>query len=366
MDIVRLSTLASALAIAATLPACQSHERAPPAPRTVKLETVGAGAPAGAYFTATIRQQQRAELAFDSGGRITALAVDIGDRVRRGQVLARLDAEPARLRLRQAQANLAAAAAQLQERDMQLRQQQAMFDDGAASQAALAGARSAQQSARAQVQVAQSESGLAARALRMTELRAPFDGSVAARLAQPQAEVTPGQPVLQLDGQGQAQALAALPPQVALALKPGDTVHASDSGGGLMALRVRAAAARLEHGATVPVLFDLPSPPATLRSGENILFTLPPAGAAPLSMPLSGLVPAAAGDTAAVFAYQPAQGTVQRRTVRLGAIRGERAEVQAGLQTGEQVVAAGAAFLSDGEKVLPLRPAAQLAGGGKP
>ncbi|MBN0545295.1 biotin/lipoyl-binding protein, partial [Pseudomonas aeruginosa] len=103
---------------------------APEPLRTVKLEAVGAGSSAAASrFEATLRQEQRAELAFENGGRIAEIAVDVGDRVRKGQVLARLDAEPARLRLAQAEANLRAATVQARERQIQLQQQQAMFED---------------------------------------------------------------------------------------------------------------------------------------------------------------------------------------------------------------------------------------------
>ncbi|NVM77522.1 RND family efflux transporter MFP subunit [Duganella sp. SG902] len=361
------SPQAAALAIAAILlSACQPHVDAPPVTRAVKLETIGQGAGNGARFIATVRQRQRAELSFDSGGRIVELSADVGDQVRKGQVLARLDAEPARLRLQQAEANLAAAAAQLGERENLLRQQQALFDDGAASQATLTSARSARDAAQAQLQAARAESAQAARALRRTALRAPFAGRVVARQAQPEAEVGPGQTLLQVEGEGHAQATAALPSQLAGGLRPGDQLTASDSDGNQLTLRVRGLSPRLEHGALITVLFDLPSASSALRSDQSLQLSLPSTGDEGLSVPLSAMVQHQPGDTAQLFIYQADGGLVRRRTVRLGAIQGERVALRAGVRPGEQVVASGAAFLNDGQKVVPLAATSHLADGGAP
>ncbi|WP_267120704.1 efflux RND transporter periplasmic adaptor subunit, partial [Xanthomonas sacchari] len=175
------------------------REAAPPAdaPRAVKLETVGSDAARDSTrYLAHVRQQQRADLGFEGGGRIAAIAVDVGDRVRAGQVLARLDPEPNNLRLQQAEAGVGIAAADMQQQQTQLAQQQAMFDDGAASAATLTAAKSAFAAAQAKVRSAQSDLALARRAVRQSELRAPFDGSVVARLQQPDSLVSAGQPVL--------------------------------------------------------------------------------------------------------------------------------------------------------------------------
>ncbi|WP_024710709.1 efflux RND transporter periplasmic adaptor subunit, partial [Xanthomonas oryzae] len=149
-------------------------------PRAVKLERFGAGSDSPLQVPALVRQEQRAELAFEGAGRLSAVLVDVGDRVTRGQVLARLDDEPLRLREQQADAHVRAALAQSGERQLQLRQQQAMFDDGASSHATLTAARAAADAASAQLQAASADLAMARRGTRLGELRAPFDGSVVA------------------------------------------------------------------------------------------------------------------------------------------------------------------------------------------
>ncbi|EMO0334490.1 efflux RND transporter periplasmic adaptor subunit [Pseudomonas aeruginosa] len=361
MPIARSIVPAGLLVATLLLSACSPDTPAPEPLRTVKLEAVGAGSAAAASrFVATLRQEQRAELAFENGGRIAEIAVDVGDRVRKGQVLARLDAEPARLRLAQAEANLRAATVQARERQIQLQQQQAMFEDGAISQATLTSAQVADDSARAQLRVAESDRALAARALRQSELRAPFDGSVVARQLQPQADTLVGQTVLQVEGQGQPQALATLPSSVAQGLAPGALVRAmrSDAPQATFELRLRSVSSRLEGGASVQAIFDVTEASVPLRSGDSLLLALSNESAVDLSVPLQAVVGQQGED--AVYVYDTKVGTVTRRRVELGSVEGERVRVTAGLQPGDQVVTAGGAFLSDGQAVLPFRSASRL------
>ncbi|EWS78317.1 efflux RND transporter periplasmic adaptor subunit [Xylella taiwanensis] len=333
--------------------------------RTVKLETVGTENLAKTQFVASIRQEQRADLAFENGGRIAAINVDVGDRVRHEQVLARLDPEPVRLRLQQAEATLRAATAQLHERQTQLNQQQALFKEAMISQATLTSAQVALDTAQADLHVAESNHALARRAVHQSELRAPFDGSVVARLLQPQADTGAGQTVLQMEGQGRLQAVATLPANIAQGLNP-DRVfqgNRTDTPQASISLRLRSVSPRLENGASVQAIFDVTETTTPLRSGDTLLLALSAAAAPALSVPLPAMVPGVNHSSAIVFVYHPKAGVVLRRDVVLGTIEGERVQIRSGLKPGEQVVVAGAAFLSDGQKVLPFRSNSRLSTG---
>ncbi|MGJ3701235.1 efflux RND transporter periplasmic adaptor subunit [Variovorax sp. AFSI2.2] len=333
-------------------------------PRAVKLETVGMSALAETRFAAVVRQEQRADLAFEGGGRIAAIGVDVGDRVRKGQVLARLDPEPARLRMQQADANASSTMAEFEERKTQLRQQQAMFDDGAISSATLTTSRVAFEAAQSRSRVADSDRDLARRALRQVDIRAPFDGSVVARLLQPQTDAGAGQAVLQLEGQGHAQVVALLPANVASTLAAGAsaTGYRSNAPDKPLALQLRSVSTRLEGAATVQAIFDLPAQEEALRSGESLLLALP-AAPTELTVPLTAVVPTSEKDAAVVFVYEPQIGHVQRRAVVSGSIEGARMHVRQGLAPGEKVVSAGASFLTNGQAVTVFRPETRLSGG---
>jgi membrane fusion protein, multidrug efflux system len=79
---------------------------AEPIERAVKIERVRGTSADAAPLLGTVRQRDRTDLSFESRGRIARIDVDVGDPIRRGQILATLDMAPARLRLRQAEANV--------------------------------------------------------------------------------------------------------------------------------------------------------------------------------------------------------------------------------------------------------------------
>ncbi|UDI81065.1 RND transporter [Xanthomonas citri pv. mangiferaeindicae] len=334
-------------------------------PRAVKLERFGNGSDNPLQVPALVRQEQRAELGFEGAGRLSAVLVEVGDRVTRGQLLARLDDEPLRLREQQADANVRAALAQSGERQLQLRQQQAMFDDGASSNATLTAARAAADAAAAQLQVARADLAMARRGTRLGELRAPFDGSVVARLQQPQADVAAGQTVLQVEGQGHVQLVATLPATAGAGLVPGQTVHARvvDAGDAPVELRLRSLSSRLDNATTVQALLEPLGAAPSLRSGDSVMPT--PAASTP-SVPLSAVLPRLNRQQASVFVYQPATRAVIERAVDLGTIVGERVQILRGLRAGEQVVSAGVGFLVNGQPVTPLQAQTQLSGGRTP
>ncbi|MCC4610005.1 efflux RND transporter periplasmic adaptor subunit [Xanthomonas campestris pv. zinniae] len=333
-------------------------------PRAVKLERFGAASDSGLQVAAVVRQEQRAELAFESGGRIASVLVDVGDPVVQGQLLARLDEEPLRLRQQQAEANVRAAMAQLDDRQRQLRQQQAMFDDGASSAATLTAARTVADAATAQLQVARADLAMARRASRLSELRAPFDGSVVTRLQQPQADVTAGQAVLQLEGHGHPQLIANVPLAARAELVPGQRVQATLFGAPATAvnLRLRNLSSRLDNGVTAQAILEPDGDWPSLRSGDSVLLQLTGFGKATPSVPLSAVLPRLDRKRASVFVYQPTQRKVVERAVDLGEIVGDRVLIERGLRAGEQVVSAGVGFLVSGQPVTPLQAQTQLSG----
>ncbi|MCF5965305.1 efflux RND transporter periplasmic adaptor subunit, partial [Xanthomonas perforans] len=195
-----------------------------------------------------------------------------------------------------------------------------------------------------------------------------FDGSVVARLQQPQADVAAGQAVLQVEGQGHVQLVATLPAIAGAGLVPGQTVHARvvDAGGAPIELRLRSLSSRLDNATTVQALLEPLAAAPSLRSGDSVMLTLPPAAASTPSVPLSAVLPRLNRQQASVFVYQPATRAVIERAVDLGTIVGERVQILRGLRAGEQVVSAGVGFLVNGQPVTPLQAQTQLSGGRTP
>src|SRR5215475_3515672 len=92
------------------LAGCERKEASPPEPRPVRTVTVERGAEGEAVsLTGQIRAKDEASLAFRLDGRMIERPVNVGDVLKAGQVVARLDSTNQEQALRSAQANLASA-----------------------------------------------------------------------------------------------------------------------------------------------------------------------------------------------------------------------------------------------------------------
>ncbi|MCU0928019.1 MAG: biotin/lipoyl-binding protein, partial [Burkholderiaceae bacterium] len=108
-----MRTVSLAVVFAAALAACSRPEPAPEPVRAVRTIEVGADAVATTQeYAAEIRARTESKLGFRVGGKLLRREVDVGDRVRPGQVLARLDPQDLRLGVEAAQA--AARSAQVE------------------------------------------------------------------------------------------------------------------------------------------------------------------------------------------------------------------------------------------------------------
>lgn len=150
---------------------------------------------ARAEYVATLEARASADLYARSSGPVVALAADLGDRVREGQVLARIDAAEERERLEQASANLRMAEATLTQRRSALRLAEtnaartgALYEQNLISRQQQDAVQAELDAARAQVQLAEAqvEQARAARSgadlqLANTRVVAPFDGLVGRR-----------------------------------------------------------------------------------------------------------------------------------------------------------------------------------------
>ncbi|MGM9491057.1 efflux RND transporter periplasmic adaptor subunit [Ideonella sp. YS5] len=353
---------AAVISFALSMAACSAD--APPtatAPRPVKVEAAGEGAAATPEtFIGTARARQRAELGFEAGGRLAALMVDVGDRVRAGQVLARLESAPARWRQDKALADRAAATAALAERETQLRQHEALAKDGIISSTALESVRTQQQLAASQLQGADAVLALAQRELALASITAPFDGEIVARAAQAHADVAPGQVILQLESPASLEVIVMLPEAVAARLAPGQlaaaTVSPPAGDGRPLPLRLARLSPRSENGSLMQAVFEVTARGAALHSGSVVAVELPQPAVAQLSLPAAAVLPGRQRSAGSVMVLDVAKGRVEKRQVTLGGsvLPGGRVPVTKGLTQGELVVVAGAAFLTDGEAAVRL------------
>ncbi|XAH22782.1 efflux RND transporter periplasmic adaptor subunit [Xylophilus sp. GW821-FHT01B05] len=359
----------AAIAIMAGLLGGCSQPTAPTAsaPRPVKLEIVSfAPSAASDSFVGTLRARQRADLGFESSGRIAAMSVDVGDRVRAGDLLARLDETPAKWRLDKAEADRAAAAASVQERTTQLQQNESLAKDHIISATALESIRAQYRVAVSQLQVADAALSQARRDLSLSRIVAPFDGEIVGRAAEPHTDVGANQPVLKIENQKALELVVMLPEDIANRIAPGQRGSAMTGGPPLgqqkLALTLERISNRSENGSLLQAIFRVNGKTDGLKSGSVVSVTLPGDAHEQLSVPASALLPSDNKGQGTVFVLDPAKNKVARRQVRYEdeLLPEGRVAVAFGLSEGERVVVAGAAFLTEGEAAIEYRPTTLL------
>jgi RND family efflux transporter MFP subunit len=281
--------------------------------------------------------------------------VRVGDAIRPGQLLARLDASNEESSLASARAQLASAQAQAVEQRNNLNRQRELLNQRFISQAAFDQFSANAKSAEAAVTSARSQVELAQNRVSYTRLIADAPGTVAAVGAEPGEVVPAGRMVVQaarkegrdavFDVPAQIKDRAPSNPEITVAL----TTDASVTAKG----RVREVAPRADPvTGTFKVRVGLIDPPAGLRLGSTVTGTMRLETAAAIEIPGSALV--RAGAQSAVWIVDPKTQTVSQRPIRVAGHDAERVVVAEGLEPGDVVVTAGVQALHSGQRVRLL------------
>ena len=325
-------------------------------PRTAPpLVRVAVAAPSEAgsrYFTGVVSARVQSEPGFRVSGKVTERLVDVGQAVRRGQMLMRLD--PTDLLLAnaaQAQA-VRAARAQAERAAADERRYRDLVSAGAVSASAYDQVKAAALSAQAQLQAAQAQARISGNNAEYAVLRAGADGVIVATLAEPGQVVAAGQPVLQLAQAGPREATVSLPETLRPAI--GSVAQAAlYDGGGQGTARLRTLSDSADpRTRTFEARYVLQGPIARAPLGTTVRITLPGTGgsAAPaIRIPLSALHDAGRGP--GVWLVNAKDQRVAWRPVRIAQLGAESASISAGLAPGDRFVALGAHLLVQGQRV---------------
>lgn len=329
------------LPLCLSLLAAAGCEQAPPpavvgGPKLVKVLKVGPAETAGGMrLSGEVRARYESTLGFRIGGKIVERLVDVGARVKAGQVLARLDPADARLAVSQAEASRALAVAELK-RAQDLRARNFI------SQAALEAKETAAKAAEAQA-------GLARNQLAYTTLAADAEGIIAAVLAEPGQVVGAGQPVFRLARDGVREVAIAVPEARLAAVKVGSPATAELWAGQVYTGHVREVAPAADPATrTFAARVALDDAPPDLPLGASATVRFAAAREERIVVPLAALLQQ--GERMAVWVVG-ADDTVALRPVTVERFSDEGAVLEDGLAPGEEIVAAGAFRLSAGEKV---------------
>ncbi|MCE9661239.1 MAG: efflux RND transporter periplasmic adaptor subunit [Burkholderiales bacterium] len=355
------------------LAACSKSAPPPEPVRAVKTMVI-APASAGSKheYAGEIRARTESRLGFRVGGKMVERPVNVGDAVKAGQVLARLDPRDLRLGEDVARAGVASAAVNLQQAEADFTRYRDLKDQGFISGAELERRETSLKVAQAQLAQARAQSGVQGNQAGYAALTADVGGVVTGVDVEPGMVVAAGAPVLRLAHDGPRDVVFSVPEDKVALVQAVMVRHGSigvrlwSSGDEVPATIREISAAADPATRTFLVKADLGVAATPPRLGQTATVTIAaPRVAGVARIPLSALKEE--HGRSIVWVVDQASMTAVSRPVSLGGAEGSEAVVVAGLAPGDRVVTAGVHVLSAGQKVrLYTDPEAPLGSASAP
>jgi RND family efflux transporter MFP subunit len=318
-------------------------------------------------FAGVAQASSEIRLSFKVSGAIEQLAVDVGDAVEQGDLIAALEPEDYELAIQEAREALAGAVAQARRARAALGRVAALYERGNAPASDYDEARAAAEAAEAKAGSLRTKIELAERQLTYTRLTAPAKGKIAYVAVEEEENVSPGVPIAILTTGGRIEVEVMVPEGLITQIERGDEVDVrfdALQGERFEGVVSERGVASIGLSTTYPVRVSLQGADSRVLPGMAAAVTFRAQGGEDrVVVPASAVAKDRAG--AFVFTLEPAEGEfaiARRRAVEPGELRTDGITVLSGLEPGTWVVTAGVTRLEDGRKVraegLPQRAGA--------
>jgi RND family efflux transporter MFP subunit len=353
------------LLVATFLAGCQEEVEAPTERiRAVKTIVVAdLASDEQRKFPGTIEPVDSSLLSFEVDGIVAAVNVDVGDKFKKGDVLANLDNQPYELSLASARAALSRATAQLEEKQSAYEREQRIQaeDPGATTQKTVDQARAAYESQLEEVNYSQAKLGLAERDLANTELIAPYDGTVAQRFVQPSEVAGRGVHMLEVYAEAAMQIAVSVPEQMIEDVHPGmaGQVFLNNQPDQVYDAVVSEVGSSATAANAYPARAVITNADGRVRPGMTAELRLVFADKGMQTaylVPVHAFLPGVGKEQNNVYLLDPQTSTVRKTPVEIKGIQGDHVVVTGGISPGDELVVAGVAFLRDGQEVKRMQP----------
>jgi RND family efflux transporter MFP subunit len=351
-----ISTALKALAAVSLLPllaACQDQAISAIAKpeRPVQVQQIAFRSDnASREFVGVVRARHETDLGFRVAGKITDRIVNAGDRVRAGDLIARLDPEDLRLQVASAEAEISAATSNFAQASSDEERFTSLKARGYAAVADYERKKSARDEAESRLERARRSLELARNQLAYAELRANADGVITATLAEPGQVVAIGQAVVRLAQQGEMEAAVALPETwLTEARLSRASVRLWSGPAHSFTARLRELSPQADASTrTYAARFTIVEPDDSVALGMTAILTLSHPAPAVAKLPLAAVLDRGTGPSVYVV---DKTGMLELRQVEVASFTGDAALLTAGVHAGERVVTLGVQKLGAGEKV---------------
>ena len=295
--------------------------------------------------------KEKAVLAAEVSGALAQVFSDMGDQVKAGQVLARIDQREYQLRLDSAQASLEQVQARLANAQANFRRMKELNQEHLIAAQQYDQSSAEMRVAQADTDAAEKQLGIARKKLSDTDIRAPFAGSVQKRTVSLGEHVGEGMPLYELIATDPIKLRAPIPerfvPMAKVGLRidltvdarPDQVFHGTVS---------RIAPALDENSRTLLIEAEVPNADGMLKPGYFAHVTMDLGHDRALFIPNAAVLRYAG--VARVFVFK--DGAVRSREITTGSIEGDQIEIISGLKQGERVVVSDVDRLADGTLVV--------------
>ncbi len=319
-------------------------------PPIVRLVTAAPVTASERSFTGIIGARVESNLGFRVPGKIVERLVDVGQEVKAGQPLMRIDDTDLRLALTAKRNAVAAAHALVVQTEPDERRYASLLKDGWVPRQRYEQAKAAVDTAEAQLAAAEAQARVAENEAAYAVLLADADGTVVETLGEPGQVVSAGQTVVRVAKAGAREAVVALPETIRPAI--GSVAEANVFGSDER--RYTAHLRQLSNSAdaqtrTYEARYVLDGEAAAAPLGATVTVRLASqTSERQVQVPLGAVLDD--GEKTGVWVLDPATSTVHFRPVKLVRMSSETAVIF-GLNSGEPIVSLGAHLLQEGARV---------------
>lgn len=308
---------------------------------------------------------QEASVGAETGGqRLTEVRVNVGDRVRKGQVLATFAGDTLRAEAAQARAALAEAEAAAAEAAANAERARGLATTGALSAAQINQYLTAEKTAQARVQAARASFDAQQVRVGQTQVLSPDDGIISARTATVGAVVGSGTELFRLIRQGRLEWRAEVTSSELGRVRPGTRAEVTAASGARLEGKVRMIGPTVDPQTRAALVYvdlvkALPGPAeGSARAGMFARGEFELGSSPALTVPQQAVV--LREGFSYVMRLNP-DGRVSQVKVQTGRLVNGQVEITSGLPADARVVASGGSFLNDGDLVRVVEAAAQTA-----
>jgi RND family efflux transporter MFP subunit len=290
-----------------------------------------------------------------NGLRLAEVRVNVGDIVKRGQVLATFAPDMMQADVAQIRAVVAEAEAALAEAGANAARARELQSSGALSDQQINQFLTAERTAKARLDAQRAQANTQALRLRQTQVLAPDDGVISARSATVGAVLPAGAELFRMIRQGRLEWRAEVAAADLARIKPGMAVSVTPSGSASLSGKVRMLAPTVDPQTRNGIVFVDLAPAREARAGMFARGEFDIGSAQGMTLPQSAVL---LRDGFSYVLRVGPDARVRETKVTIGQRIGDRVQIISGLDAEARVVASGGGFLTDGDTVRVVDAAA--------